>query len=109
MRLRVWLIGLLVLAASLLLGVQGALAQDDGEESPDEKCIQCHGGLESFVTFGDGDRKSIQIDIEGFENSIHGDELTCVSCHGDYEFPHPDSTEKYDSERDFSVQWTSAC
>lgn len=111
MRLRLWFIGFLVLAASLTLGVQSAFAQDgDGDASPpDEKCITCHSTLDRTVIFGNGEERSINIDVDAFHASIHGEQLNCTSCHGDYEFPHPASEEKYASERDFELQWVTAC
>src|SRR5574341_29620 len=115
MRLRIWLISLLALTASLLLGVQSAQAQEgEGGEEPDQICETCHGAsLGAFATFGNGEQRSVEVNVDAFRASMHGG-LSCTQCHAGYENdptpPHiTDPAVKYASYRDFELQWLTAC
>ena len=116
MRLRRWiLITVVILAASLLVGVRAALAQEgddggDGDRSPfDETCLQCHGDLNEVTTFQNGDERNVDVDVDGLDDSVHGLHnagLSCFDCHGEYDFPHEAT---YESARDFRLELNEAC
>ena len=63
------------------------LAQE--AEDPNRTCFMCHGDPENFSGREDGERLIVTRDQ--FEGCVHCDVgMTCLSCHTDYTFPHPD-------------------
>lgn len=107
MRFKVLVVGVLALIASLTLGVQGVFAQDEEPDAPpeSEQCLTCHAGLNSETTFLNGETRPIQVHQEDLNSSVHA-ELSCVDCHGNYEFPHEN---EYESDRDFRLTWNQTC
>ena len=56
-------------------------------EAADEDCIDCHTDLEDDereFTFPDGAVLSFDLDLEPLRASVHGQILSCVSCHEGY-------------------------
>jgi len=111
MRFRRSLVGVLVLAASLLVGVQTALAQD-GKDAFDDGCLSCHAGSEAVTAFGDGEERSVGVDIDAINASVHGSSnppghLSCFDCHGDYRFPH--AGDPFETARDFRLELNQQC
>ena len=59
----------------------------DASGSQNDKCLQCHGNPELSIE-RDGKTKSLFVDLEAFEHSVHSFS-SCVSCHpGSDTFPH---------------------
>lgn len=107
MPFKVLVVGVLALIASLTLGVNGVFAQDEEPEVPpeSEQCLVCHAGLSSVTTFLNNRTRSILVHQDELSASVHAD-VSCVDCHGDYDFPHPND---YASEREFRLFWTQGC
>ncbi len=58
-------------------------------EDPNRTCFVCHGDPENFAGREDHDR--LIVTREQFEDCVHCSfGMSCVSCHVDYEFPHPE-------------------
>lgn len=75
------------------------------------QCLMCHQSTDAVTVFEDGTQRSVQFDIETFEDSKHGAgnssaDLACYDCHGSYSYPH---NEVYQSERDFRMQLSAKC
>lgn len=108
---------LLIIALSLLVGVRSAAAQDEGGDegdgrSPfDQRCLACHGDATETATFQNGDERSIDVDVDAFDHSVHGLDnpqagLSCYDCHGSFPFPHEAT---FESDRDFRLALNEAC
>jgi hypothetical protein len=85
-----------VLGWGLLSWVQPGTAQaqgpEDGEETasePSQACLDCHSNPSLAITFANGERLSLYVDADEFEESVHGDRLSCEACHpANITYPH---------------------
>lgn len=116
MPLRRWLLSLsLVLAGLVLLAGRQALAQDEGDDDRnpiDERCLGCHGDSEATLTFENGEVRSVDVDAEAFDASMHGvsnpgGDLSCYDCHGNYTYPHQGGP--WETPRDFRLDMNAVC
>ena len=129
LRLLVVMVGLGLTLIALLIatpiarareGVAAPLAQDgpgdgtpdDGKNSFDRRCLNCHAGSDDETSFKDGSSKPVHVDVEAFNQSVHGvgnpdGYLSCFDCHGEYDFPHEDA--EYFSKRDFRLTLAESC
>jgi len=72
------------------------LAQET--EDPNRTCFMCHGDPENFSGREDHDR--LIVTPEEFENCVHCDVgMTCLTCHTDYTYPHPEEYEPVECAR----------
>ncbi len=63
------------------------LAQET--EDPNRTCFMCHGDPENFSGREGGER--LIVTPEEFENCVHCSiGMTCLTCHTDYTYPHPE-------------------
>jgi formate dehydrogenase gamma subunit len=71
------------------LSASSASAQEPEAEDPNRTCFMCHGDPENFSEREDRDR--LIVTPEQFEDCVHCSfGMSCVSCHVDYAFPHPE-------------------
>ncbi len=61
----------------------------------DVACRECHAETTAVLTFPSGEEKSVEVDINRLDRSVHGrigeSPLACTDCHrpaADYRFPH---------------------
>jgi formate dehydrogenase gamma subunit len=74
---------------SAQLSASSASAQEPEAEDPNRTCFMCHGDPENFSEREDRDR--LIVTPEQFEDCVHCSfGMSCVSCHVDYAFPHPE-------------------
>lgn len=59
--------------------------------STNDDCLVCHGDAEMTTTRQDGTERSLYVNYETFQTSVHG-VFDCVNCHTDaaVEMPHPE-------------------
>lgn len=114
MRIRRLLFLIPLVAVAALLSVQAALAQEgDGERSPfDENCLRCHAESDATTTFGNGESRSVDVHVEGFDESVHGMSnesagLSCYDCHGEYPYPHDGGP--WETAREFRFELNESC
>ncbi len=64
------------------------------EDSLNDKfCLRCHENPELKKIMANGEEKSLYVDINDFEHSIHKEKrIACVKCHVNVEFNHEDPT-----------------
>ncbi len=85
-------IGLVAAAVALVtlvgLGIQNA------PRDPNGRClVNCHGDPDFKEEVAPGKFRSLYVDYEAFQNSVHGDKL-CTDCHTDVNtLPHPERPE----------------
>ncbi len=87
------LLGLLLAGVFwLVCDRQQARAEMLQQPEVDENCLMCHGDLDFYATFENGDVLSLYVDSAEYERSVHGPAgLTCVACHTDLTlYPHHD-------------------
>jgi len=62
------------------------------EDSLNDKfCMDCHGKKDLKIVMADGTEKSMFVDVEEFEHSIHKEKrIACVKCHVTVRFDHKD-------------------
>ena len=116
------LAALLALSIAALAGAGGiarAQATDTGaatgqpaaqaaEKIPSETCLACHGNDEFGVEGPDGKMRSLFVDKEKFEQSVHG-KRQCVECHTNItEVPHPKIEVKVSCVRCHESLWQTA-
>jgi predicted CXXCH cytochrome family protein len=82
-------------AGLLLLLCVGPARPEEAEEEPDAAaCLACHGDAEMKA----GDGRSLHVDADAFDASVHG-VLGCTICHTDAsEIPHADGLRSVDVE-----------
>jgi predicted CXXCH cytochrome family protein len=119
MRLRWWGLVGFVVAAMVLLGVQPIRAQDgggddggEGKDSFDQRCLDCHDGSDATLVFGNGEKRSVDFDLDAFNISVHGSSnpsgyLSCYDCHGEHPFPHESGP--YATPRDLRLELNARC
>jgi len=77
--------GYIICSVILLLGASGTILAQSNDD-----CIACHEDKD-LVKETNGQEKSVYIDLDRFEKSIHG-EMDCIDCHSDLDgfddFPH---------------------
>jgi predicted CXXCH cytochrome family protein len=82
-------LGVLVAGAALIVLTGPAGAQDN------DTCLACHTAPGMVLTFPSTEVVSVTIDPRRFQNSAHGQALTCATCHPkNVEVPHPAVTAK---------------
>ncbi len=116
------LAALLALSTLILAGASGlamAQATDTGvpagqpaaqaaEKIPNETCLACHGNDEFGVEGPDGKMRSLFVNQEKFEQSVHG-KRACVDCHTNItEVPHPKIEIKVSCVRCHESLWQTA-
>jgi len=87
--LRIHWKGLFLLSVLAVMVLCLGWGTSDAAAAPaaNEQCLQCHGNPD-FKIEKDGITKSLYVNIETFQNSVHGF-ATCNSCHpGTETFPH---------------------
>lgn len=89
-----------------------SVSADINPEEPgvaNSTCLQCHSDPNLNMTLEDGSQLSLYIDVETYDNSIHGSEgYACVQCHRNLgEYPHPDFSAV--DKRDVALQLYNAC
>lgn len=73
-----------------------------------DECLQCHSDASVTVTFTDGKTRSLQVDPQQLQHSVHAGKATCVDCHPDArEIPHPER--RFASARQFTVAAAEQC
>lgn len=115
-------LGLAGLAAMLLLGFSVGLgAQTSASEIPaeypalpaqgvaNETCLSCHAAPGMQTTLPSGEVLVLTIDVEAYENSVHGKQgYACVQCHTDIrEYPHRPLTAQ--TRRDVTLLYYQNC
>ena len=84
-----WLMTFACVLLSAQLSASSASAQEPEAEDPNRTCFMCHGDPENFSEREDRDR--LIVTPEQFEDCVHCSfGMSCVSCHVDYAFPHPE-------------------
>ncbi len=67
-----------------------------------QSCLGCHGNKDLAMTFPNGDKLSLYVDVGTMAGSVHEGKLICTDCHSDITgFPH--KSLKVSSKRDFSI------
>jgi predicted CXXCH cytochrome family protein len=95
----------LLLALSVAQPVQPAAAN---RVEQNETCLTCHGDQTMSLELPSGETRSLFINHEVFEKSVHGGKLSCVDCHTDMtEVPHP--ARPFRTRREFSVAYHEQC
>ena len=58
-------------------------------ESEVGKCMGCHQNPKLSMTLENGEELNLLVDVNAFDNSIHGGKLSCSDCHVNFNgFPH---------------------
>lgn len=84
-----------------------ARAEALSENSDNQSCLMCHGKSGMTTKIGT-DEVSVQVDGTAFEASVHGKQLSCLSCHPDKSgFPH--NPAKADNARSYAVDSAKVC
>ena len=84
-----WLMTFACVLLSAQLSASSASAQEPEAEDPNRTCFMCHGDPENFSEREDRDR--LIVTPKQFEDCVHCSfGMSCVSCHVDYAFPHPE-------------------
>jgi cytochrome b subunit of formate dehydrogenase len=86
-RLAAWMMaGVFCVAAA---GIGDAVAQQPGEKWDNELCLSCHAQQGFAMPRADRQMRSLSIDKDEFEKSVHGKRMLCVDCHQSIsEVPH---------------------
>jgi hypothetical protein len=69
-----------VVLASILVGVQSAIAQA-AEDLANATCLGCHGVAGFSAPRADGPTRPLFVAADHFAGSVHGKALRCVDCH----------------------------
>lgn len=77
-----------------------------------EYCLACHEQPDLLLTFANGDTKSLTIDAEDFDHSVHGEDnqwqpLDCINCHEGADYPHEPI--RAESLREYSLERYLVC
>jgi predicted CXXCH cytochrome family protein len=82
-------------------------------DAPDNAyCLSCHSQPDFTLTFDNGDTKSLTIDPEAFDGSVHGEgnqwqPLQCTNCHEGATYPHEPI--RATSAREYSLERYPVC
>jgi len=106
MRVRAYMIGVVLLACLMLPGA-GAFAQDGAGEQEKKQCLKCHGEQGSVKKFPDGDFVSTYVDAHALDRSVHRS-LRCTSCHKEFTNQrHPDRA--FRNKLQFRIKESHGC
>lgn len=85
-------VALVLMAVGLVTLV--AIGMQNAPRDPNGRCmVDCHGDPDFKEETAPGKFRSLYVDYEAFQNSIHGDRL-CTDCHTDVNtLPHPERPE----------------
>jgi len=75
-----------------------------------KKCLMCH-KREKFKTLEDGGELSLQVHVEDYLGSVHG-EVACVGCHtaiGNRKHPSSKTNITINSQREYSLELNESC
>lgn len=71
-------------------------------------CLACHGDQALSVTLPSGEVRSLFVDREAFNRSVHGGKLGCTDCHSDItEVPH--ASKPFKTTREFTIAYYESC
>lgn len=75
-------------------------------------CLTCHGNKGLSGTFADEEVLSLYVDQKVYQNSVHGDKVTCLDCHVNIfveEHPQAGSIKRYANSREYALAMYEAC
>lgn len=92
----------------LLVGIHQGPAQAPAGTPDVDTCLTCHSDRSLSVSLPDGETRSLFIDRQAFDHSVHGGKLGCVDCHSDMtEVPH--AARAFKTRREFTVAYYEQC
>jgi cytochrome b subunit of formate dehydrogenase len=90
-----------VMAGALCLA-GAADIREAAAQSPNDMCLGCHGNQGFAMPRADGQTRSLFVDKDHFQDSVHGKFLPCTGCHQDKaQFPHQNVAKS-------AVEWRQA-
>ena len=104
------MVGALLVAALLTLGLRAASARAEGGSpaDPNQTCLECHAGAGKTLTFPSGEALSMDVDLTAYRGSVHGARLDCLDCHErNRDYPHPPTEVR--SRRDYARAEYETC
>lgn len=79
-----------------------------GEPQVAPACLDCHSDRSFSITFASGEVLPLDVDIQAFEESVHGGRVSCDACHpAQTHYPHPPL--EVANHRDYVLGYYQVC